>query len=343
MKINKADLVQVLEKVRPGIATKDDIEQTTCFAFTDGAILSYNDEISVRHPFEIDFEGVVDASTFYGIMQKIAPNDDGEVEVYTTKKQLRVKGRRTTSGLALDPEVRLPLEELGDLKESRWTKLPENFREALKFCLFSAGTDMNRPLLTCIHIGKEQVESCDNYRFTRYWIDGKKIKEPLLIPARAVRSLVNYDIAKYTITEGWIHFKTTDDVVFSTRRYSDQYPETDELYKVRGTKLTLPKGMVDALDRANIFSSKAEHELDNEVKVRIADKKLHITGESANGWVHEELPIRHKGDPINFAINPNFLTQILKQANEATIGEKVLKFSTDQWEHIVMFFADGSE
>ena len=66
MKVNKEKLRQALEIVRPGLANKEVIEQATSFAFMDGRVVTYNDEISISHPVEgIEIEGAVKADQLY--------------------------------------------------------------------------------------------------------------------------------------------------------------------------------------------------------------------------------------------------------------------------------------
>ena len=53
MKINKSELQEALAKVKPGLASKDLIEQATSFAFMDGRVVTYNDEMFPSSPDRI--------------------------------------------------------------------------------------------------------------------------------------------------------------------------------------------------------------------------------------------------------------------------------------------------
>ena len=50
--MNREDILEALEIVKPGLASKEHIEQSTCFAFKNGKVMTFNDEISVSHPVE---------------------------------------------------------------------------------------------------------------------------------------------------------------------------------------------------------------------------------------------------------------------------------------------------
>ena len=64
MQINRQNLQKALEIVKPGLSNKEIIEQTTSFAFIDGKVVTYNDEISICHPVEgLTLEGAVKADS----------------------------------------------------------------------------------------------------------------------------------------------------------------------------------------------------------------------------------------------------------------------------------------
>ena len=52
MKTNKTKLQTALEIVKPGLANKEIIEQSTSFAFLKGKVVTYNDEVSISHPLK---------------------------------------------------------------------------------------------------------------------------------------------------------------------------------------------------------------------------------------------------------------------------------------------------
>ena len=50
MKINKQQFIEALELVKPGLAAKEIIEQSTSFVFRAGQVITYNDEVAVHAP-----------------------------------------------------------------------------------------------------------------------------------------------------------------------------------------------------------------------------------------------------------------------------------------------------
>ena len=66
--MNRKKLLDVLKKVKPGIAEKDIVESMTYFYFSGKEVVTYNDKISILHPLETDFNLFVKADDLYKIV-----------------------------------------------------------------------------------------------------------------------------------------------------------------------------------------------------------------------------------------------------------------------------------
>ncbi len=107
--MNREDILEALEIVKPGLASKEHIEQSTCFAFKDGKVLTFNDEISVSHPVEglNGLEGAIKADEFYQVLCKMKTND---VEIEANGSEFRLKAGKAKAGLTLQEKIKMPLE-----------------------------------------------------------------------------------------------------------------------------------------------------------------------------------------------------------------------------------------
>ena len=216
MKIEKEKLIKALEIVKPGLASKEMIEQSTSFAFMGGRVVTYNDEISISHPVEdMDITGAVKADELYKLLGKLKTKT---IQLVIKNNEIRLKSGKALAGITLQEEIQLPLEELGDFGE--WFPVPALLMEALHFCMFSASVDMSRPVLTCVHVSDSGfVESCNNFRLTRYELGEESPVGDFLIPVSSVKSLVKYSITQLASGQGWIHFKSKDDTIFRLEMY----------------------------------------------------------------------------------------------------------------------------
>jgi DNA polymerase III sliding clamp (beta) subunit (PCNA family) len=346
VKINRKHLLEVLQAVKPALAAKEVIEQSTSFIFADGQVLAYNDELCISHPLKVDFEGAVQAKELLALLNKLT---DEEVDVTSKPPHLVVKGKKNKSGIKLDAKTNV--EEITNVlgKIKGWKALPAAFVEALGFCMFSVGKDMTKPLLTCIHCSGRDVISGDNIRITVFDMGKKVDLEPLNIPSIAIAPLKSFEPIEYTSTKGWAHFKSKEDVVFSCRVMEDDYPKDKTLDFVeragKGETVKLPESLPDALERAGIFSSGTEIKTagDDRVRISINDGVMVVRGEGAAGFFEEENRIRYKGDPIEFECNPTFLHAILSHTDEVTISQKMLRFEGENFTHVIVVVVPKKE
>ena len=212
--MKKQDLLTALETVKPGLASKEMIEQSTSFAFMNGQVVTYNDEISLSHPIpDLEIKGAVQAEELYKLLNRLK---EDEIEVEIKKNELRLESGNTKAGLTLQQEIKLPLEEIGET--GKWKILPENFLKHVRFAMTCCSRDMSRPVLTCVHISKEGlIEGSDSLRITRCQLEGEMPVKTFLLPVSASVEVVKLEPTKVAEGDGWIHFKTDEGTILSCR------------------------------------------------------------------------------------------------------------------------------
>jgi len=342
MKIQKAVLQHALEKVSPGLANKEIIEQSTHFAFIKDRVVTFNGEISVSCIVPgLDLEGAVSAKPLHQILAKIKKD---EVDITITDEELLVSGGRAKAGLPILAEVRLPIkEEIGAM--GKWKPMPLGLQEAMQACRFSASKDMSFATLTCVHVVKEGslVESCDRSRLTRCTFEGVLPIGDFLIPAESVEALKAYSTASISVGDGWVHFMSEDKaVVFSCRIYNEQYPDLGKAMEMpEQIDIEFPPALMEILERASVFTAKSEKNTQPFVEIALSQKRIKIRAKGDAGWFEEEVNARYVGEPLTFTVNPDFLKEMLPKATQCAIGSQKLRFAGDNWEHIISMATKG--
>ena len=325
------ELLNVLEKVRPGLANKDMIEQATSFAFMDDKVVTFNDEISISHKLTgMNLTGAVKAEELYKFLAKVKTE---EIELTTVENEIRIKSGKAKVGLTIESEIKLPLSELGEI--TKWSKLPEDFLSSLEIVRFCCSKDMSRPILTCVNIRKDGVmEACDNYRAIRFQM---KSKCPLtfLLPASSANTLVGYQVSMIAASPGWVHFADKEKaLIFSCRVYSEEYNNLDANFILNDSiPFTFPKESLDILDRAQIFS-KGDIFIDQQVQVAVEGKRLFFRVKKAGSWFEEWIKVTDI-PPFATSVHPQFLQDILKLNSTCEIAPgKMMKFTGENWQHV---------
>ncbi len=341
MKVSKLALQEALEKVKPGLAGKELIEQSTSFCFMGDRVVTYNDEISVSHPVEgIYLTGAVRAKELYEFLGRVK-ND--EIDLEPNGGQLVITAGRSKAGLVMEAEVRLPIdEEIGEVKE--WKNLPDGFTEALAFCYPCCSRDMSRPVFTCVSVGKKEVQATDTYQAVRYELSDVLPVQPFLIPSSSVKELVKYDVKEIAEGGNWIHFRTDDGTIFSSRTVENEFPETSHIFRVEGKEFVFPQGTEEVLRRAEVFSkSEIETEKLPVVRVGIENGKMSFRAKNEYGWFEELIEIEYNGKPVLFSIGIEFLQDMLAKLRQCMIGEGKICFSGDNWKHVIAIMASKGD
>lgn len=331
--MKKQNLVEALEIVKPGLAAKEIIEQSTSFAFMEGRVVTYNDEISISHPVEgLEITGAIQATELYLILKKIEQED---IEIEITESEIQLTAGRIKVGLTLQNEIKLPLDEIGSI--TKWKTLPEGFLTAMKMAMFSCGSDNSQPILTCIHINQAGfIEGSDGFRVMRTTLENKFSFPTFLIPASVVNNVIKLNPIKISSGEGWVHFKTEAGTVMSCRLFEETFPETSKLLKVDGLEFAFPRTINKILDRASIFSKQENSALSNDITVVLEKNRIKISSKSETGRFQEEANVKYNEEKLEFNVVPSLLKNILSSVLNCTFNGNLLKFVGENWQFITI-------
>lgn len=337
MKIKKESLKKALEMVKPGLASKEVIEQSTSFAFMGDRVVTYNDEISISHPVEgLDIKGAIHADELYKLLTKLK---DDEIEIETTDTEIVLSSGKMKAGLILQSEINLPLGEISEV--GKWVKLPPEIIIGMGLVLGSCSTDSARAILNCVHITPSFCEASDGFQIFNFQLETTiKGKFHLLIPASSIREIIKLDVKEMSISEGWVHFKNSLNTVISCRTLADEFPETSPFLEVKGKSLILPAIISEIVERAEIFS-KLDSMSESSVEINLSKNSIKISGQSDSGWFEEITKIKYSENPLNFKITPALFKSILNKSNHCIVAESLdkIKFEGENWQYSALLKA----
>jgi hypothetical protein len=332
MKVNKAQLQKALEIVKPGLASKEQIEQSTSFAFIKGRVVTYNDEISVSHPVKgLELEGAILAENLYKFLTKIKKE---EIELELKDNEIILTSEKAKAGLLLQKEIKLPLEE-GVTEKGEWYDLPEHFLTDLAFVMTICGKDLSRPILTACHINKAGfIEGSDGYRIARCELGEKLPVDTFLLPAKSAVEVVKMKPIQMAEGKGWIHFKTPARTIIHCRiLLGDRYPTTGSWFNEDGILVRLPKITNEILARAQVFA-KRDHLLDESITLSFEKGLFCMTSQSDTGWFKEEADMRFTSTPVKIDVTPYLLKSILEETSTFKYTEDKLTFKGERWYYV---------
>lgn len=334
MKINKTELQTALELIKPGLANKEMIEQSTSFVFTKGKIVTYNDLISISHPVKglENLEGAIQAEELYHLVSRMKSE---EVEIIQEGSELIFSAGRVKAGISLQAEIKLPLDSLNP--PNKWKDLPDEFLLLIRMAIGVCSKDMSNPSLTGIHVADTGIiESTDRYKIIRGTMKKGLGIPSFILGASSAKEVLKLKVIKIAESIGWIHFKTEENTVLSCRTINASFPDlTPFLSPNRGIKVGFPKTMVEMLDRAYVFA-KRDYFLDEWVEIKIANNRVKVRANSPTGWIEEEANVKYSDSPITFLITPYLLKDILLQTQTCSISEKSVVFEGGNWKYLAI-------
>ena len=336
MIVDKQRMLKALEIVKPGLANTELIEQSASFAFLEGKVVTFNDTISLSHPVpELELEGAIRADELYNFIKRVKKKD---IEMELGKNEIKLKAGNSRVGIRLAAEITLPIHETQDIKE--WYDLPDEFADDLDFVKESAGKDMSRRILTCVHVQETSIEASDSLQVMRSHFEGDATFPfgSVLIPAEVIPEIVKIYPTMVAQTDGWLHFKNADETQISVRILMDEFPETRAIFDMGKSKeVSFPKTMDAILDRVMVFTRK-ESLMEEEMRVLLKNNVLTVTGKNEFGWIKERAKIAYDGKAVSFWINPHLLKKILDRSNTCMLGEDRIKFNgpDEMWEYVAI-------
>lgn len=332
MNIARGVLLAKLNEASIGLSAKEVLEQSSCFVFQGDWLTTFNDNIMVRVKSPLDFNAIVSASEMIGILSKMP---DETVDITRVGGEVAIKGKRRDAGIACADDVQLPIDAVPE--PEAFSRLEEGAMAAMQQAARTCGSDDTQYLTTCVHVTPDMIEGCDNFRFIR--IEGKTgFRSEVLIPAASVAELEGIEIAKVSIGEGWVHFKTTGGARVSVRCSHESYhKDLDALLKMtEPEKIALPPNLAEIVERAEVFHT---GERDARIGISIESGQLTIESKKDEGWYRERKKLPYQGRAFAFEINPKFLVEILKRTRDVIVDERKMKIATGKISFIVSLTA----
>jgi DNA polymerase III sliding clamp (beta) subunit (PCNA family) len=318
MRVNRGTLVQVLEFVSPGLSNREAIEHSNAFCFQEGKVITFDDETAASMDSPLKITGAVPAEPFRDILMKLKEEN---LDIIQNKSKLLIRGKGQSVGISIDKKIELPLENLETPK--KWKSLPaEKFSEAIKLVKECASKDETTFAYTCIHLHPQWIEAFDTYQLARFKID-IGLKKSILVRQVALKNIVDLEMNEFSETSHWIHFRNSNGLVISCRRYTDKYPTLNKIIGVSGEKIQLPKSLVDIANRAEVFSMYNTQE--NYVHVSLKNNWVHVRGEGSYGWYKGRRKISYIGNPMDFMIHPQMLVYLVSHHKEYEVCSRKIK------------------
>lgn len=345
MKISKERLQRALQAVQPGLSSrnsKSEIERSDSFIFTKNEVLTYNDRICVCYPLKNDLDCALSSKELYGIVAGCG--NDIEIERKDESVFIESDNGRTAELAVFDQSIITNLVKSLKLQtiKKKLKNIPEDFLQAIKFCIFSVSKDASYPVLTCIYVNDDIVISSDDFRISKY-VMNESIEDSFLLPSKSAMELLKFDIQKYYVSDDWVYFQSKDKAMFCSNIMQGDYPDYNDDFIFKGKNLTLPKELKQYVENAVVMTD-GNFDLDRRLTITLDNNELILRAEKSDiGWMEDTIDLKYKGTKKQFAINPHFFSDILERSSRAKLGDDRILFINKNSKHLISLFVDNEE
>lgn len=325
--VNRQEFLSKLESVEPGLSPRPILEQSSSFVFKDGKVMTYNEEIACRYKTPLKITGAVHAAHLLTLLRKLG-EEEVEVDVNEEQTEILIKGKGRRAGIALDANIVLGIDAVEEPGE--WADLPEDFLEGISMVGECAARDASNFPLNCINIAPKWLEAADDFQIMRYKIK-TGVQDATLVKQEYIRHITKLEMNQVSLTETWIHFRNKGGLIFSCRRYVDEYKDLTPYLEVEGEQVTLPPGLGDETERAEIFAA----ERDNLLEITLKIGRVVVKGTGINGWYRADRKLQNfKGEPINFFVTPHTLRDLMKKGKECEASADKLRIQGGKFTYV---------
>lgn len=328
--MKRQELLNVLGNVKPGIASKDIVEAMTYFYFSGSSIITYNDKISIQHPFKTDFSLFVKAKDLYGVISKLSASD---VSLTKNGDKLNIKAKTMNANLAIikDEEVIKRIDNVQkSLDGAEFKPVSDNFCNSISLCSFASSTQESEQSLTCVHVDGNDCIASDNMRVAHAIMD--EPMDEMFIKATEIKNLNAINPTEYAVTKSWLHFKNEEDCIFSIRKVDAKFPDFLPFFDFEGDSVALPKNIIEGMDITSVFAD----DTTPTINLNFEKGVCIVSVKSDSGNAKHRSKIDYSGKPINFSINPNFLKEMMVHTSSIIIADDKARLETENFSLITM-------
>ena len=196
MRMNRNDLLEVLRRGDYGIVKTETLEQSNCFIFQDGMMITFDGETMASLEFDVGFEAAVPGEDFRKVLQGVP---DEEIDLSVQGSELIIKGKNKRAGITVAQEIVLPFTDVPTPGKMHRVseELTRHLVQASRIC----SHDHSNPRTTHVHITPSLVEATDGNRLYRARVD-TGLQGEVLIPASPLENIGRTNLTKASIQEG---------------------------------------------------------------------------------------------------------------------------------------------
>jgi hypothetical protein len=331
MKIDRRELLRQLESVQPGLSSKENLDQSNCFAFTPGLVTTFNDEICCRQDTTLDFKGAVNATK---LLQLLRHMSEDEIDVSVLKDtELSIKGSGRRAGIKMQQDILLPHHVVKTPTD--WEDCVPAVGDYIGMVADTAAKENPEFIYTCVRIAPDCMEATDAYQAIRCEMPISVASE-VIVKKAGCKALDGMGIAAVAEDDNWLHWKTYTGLVLSLRKQvlDNPYPDLTAIFEAEENgEVQLPGTLLDSLEKASVFSTKTAS--GKQVCIKLKPGKMLLRAADKDGYYEELVNVDYTGENVSFGMSIVYLQRILSQALPCLITDNTVRIEGEGFKMVM--------
>jgi DNA polymerase III sliding clamp (beta) subunit (PCNA family) len=310
MKINRKELVNILNKLKLIVSNKSTNEIYKCVFFSGEKIIVKNDQICIFFPFKTDFNCYVYLDKVYVYLNSI--NDD-EINMQLKDNKLVVtakKSKLTIKTLENNKKIEIIF------NDKKWSKIPNDLHAGIEIIFLSITNEIynEHEYINVLHFKNNIIMSTDNKKIGKYILSNNLNCEFALSYYASNILLKIGNLKKFKLMDNQIIFENEQgyNIICLTKKCN--IPDFEQFLSIpkNSIQIKFDKEICDAIILCDIFNN--DLEMDNKkLFLNIKNNILNCYTETGIGKVENIFELKKSYEEILFIIHPDFLLDLIQK------------------------------
>ncbi len=240
----------------------------------------------------------------------------------------------------MDSEIEMPIYLLPSHEE--WRPLDGGFGDAIKLvsaCGRGKKTSSGKTYAQMVHLAPKWIEAIDYIQCARWSLP---LDLDCVCDTEDIAPVAWLNPAKVAESDRWISFRSPSGLVYSCRKdEADEYPDLAPIFDVQGTRVVLPKGLVDSAKLGEVFSK--WDDTHNDLLFTLSEGTLTLCGIGPQGEYTKQIDMEYTGPDTEFYMNAGRFCELADRHSECVLSKDRMRVQTPDYVWVSVLVPKGGE
>lgn len=347
--MNRKELLEVLEVVKPALASDNLIPIYRNYCFDEGKVLAYKDNLGIVAPCNVTETFSVDGKLFFDMLKSSTVK---ELTIEMDREDLIIKAGKSRIKLPYKDKSEFIFEEPEQEKWKLMLDMNDDLYKAFELCLLTTSIDSSKEALNGITVKGDDgitLYSSNTDSLTRYKLDlsdtngTKQEKVTYTIPNEFCEAILRIGdkfknpSGQLYINENWVFAELGNDYriygrIIDVVNHLDFEDMISRNMKGEHKFIPIPKGIIHALNRARVLADPENRP----TEIKVIKGKATLYTETHLGVVKDIIRFDKEHLDVETLITAKNIQKPASLCDKMTILDNCSAFLSEDENHLVL-------